>query len=595
MDRPMIQLYMGLLAGAILYFANGYMGTFIAVAWMIIYLIILMKARFKAYLTAVILSFTLLSFINCHIYFYSNNPKGVEEVRIEATRTGYYLASRSNKTLKLFVEGTLNEEQGVQVGRKYLIKGNFKRKPDYTKGIEGEFYVESLIPLKKDLIYKGYEVKEELYDKLSKVMDKEGAGVILALSCGDSSFIEYGKREEFNFLGISHIISVSGLHVALIYSLLKKLTGKKISLLLLLVFVIFTGGKASTVRAFIMIVTMSMSVSVRRKYDPISALALAAFIILLMRPYAFLDVGYVLSFLAVLSIFLFNKIIERKLYKLPAAINSSLSLTLSAMVLTLPYMIFIFKKVSLGGLISNLLLIPFYTYLLVAGMGLLIFIKIPIVFNIIIYITTSILTIINGIEGVLVNKLPLPLEFTYLHGIIILFLYLSYALIKRGINSLKLFPILLMVLVIKESYIVYPEINFISGKKADVIQVMHQNKNILISSEKVKLRSIYESYGSIDRIYDEFEEEINIYLNNNYIIKAVKFNGKIELYISYKNEVTKFITKNDNTEKSESALGVFSYGNYDIIEVEKNEDTVNGRYFGTFKIVRGRSYPHYVH
>ncbi len=595
MDRPMVQLYMGLLAGSILYFANVYMGMFIAAAWMIVYLIILMKARFEAYLTAVILGFTLLSFINCHLYFYSNSPEEIEVVRIEAARTGYYIASHKNKTIKLFVGGSQGDKQEIQIGRKYLINGDFKSKPDYTKGISGEFYGESLMPLKEDLIYKGYKVKQELYEKVSKAIDEEGAGVILALSCGDSSYIDYSKREEFSFLGISHIISVSGLHVALIYNLLKKFTGKKISLLLLLVFVIFTGGKSSTVRAFIMIVTMSMSVNVKRRYEPISALALAAFIILLMRPYAFLDVGYVLSFLAVLSILLFNKKLERKLYKLPAAINSSLSLTLSAMVLTFPYMIFIFRNVSLGGLISNLLLIPFYTYLLVAGLGLLIFFRIPMLFNISIYITTSILTIINGIEGILVDKLPLPLEFTYLQGVIILFLYLSYELIKAGVKSLKLFPIILMVLVIKESYILYPEINFISGKKADVIQVLHQDKNILISSEKVKLRNVYEDYGSIDRIYDEFEKEIIIPLSNNYIVRAVKLNGKLELYLNYRNEVIKFITKDNNTEKSESALGVFSYGNYDIIEVEKNEDTVNGRYFGTYKIVRGRSYPHYVH
>lgn len=595
MDRPMVQLYMGLLAGSILYFANVYMGMFIAAAWMIVYLIILMKARFEAYLTAVILGFTLLSFINCHLYFYSNSPEKIEVVRIEAARTGYYIASHKNKTIKLFVGGSQGDKQEIQIGRKYLINGDFKSNPDYTKGISGEFYGESLMPLKEDLIYKGYKVKQELYEKVSKAIDEEGAGVILALSCGDSSYIDYSKREEFSFLGISHIISVSGLHVALIYNLLKKFTGKKISLLLLLVFVIFTGGKSSTVRAFIMIVTMSMSVNVKRRYEPISALALAAFIILLMRPYAFLDVGYVLSFLAVLSILLFNKELERKLYKLPAAINSSLSLTLSAMVLTFPYMIFIFRNVSLGGLISNLLLIPFYTYLLVAGLGLLIFFRIPMLFNISIYITTSILTIINGIEGILVDKLPLPLEFTYLQGVIILFLYLSYELIKAGVKSLKLFPIILMVLVIKESYILYPEINFISGKKADVIQVLHQDKNILISSEKVKLRNVYEDYGSIDRIYDEFEKEIIIPLSNNYIVRAVKLNGKLELYLNYRNEVIKFITKDNNTEKSESALGVFSYGNYDIIEVEKNEDTVNGRYFGTYKIVRGRSYPHYVH
>ena len=592
----MVQLFMGLLAGAILYFAKAYMGGLIAFLWLIVYIVILLKARFKVHLTAVILGFTLLSFINGHLYFYSNEPGNVIEARIEAERASYYLGNHNGKTIKLFMDGSPSESNStIEVGRKYLLIGEFKIKPDYPRGIVGEYYGNQYKPLRKDLIYKGYKIKEELYRKISETLGEDAGGIILALSCGDSGYIDYDKREEFNFLGISHIISVSGLHVALIYNILRKFTGKYISIILLLLFVIFTGGQASTVRAFIMIITMVISVSVRQRYEPISALAFSAFIILLMKPYSFLDVGCVLSFLAVLGILLFNKKFSRKLYKLPAAINSSLSLTLSSMILTLPYMIFIFEKISIGGFISNLFLIPFYTYLLVTGMGLLIFFKIPLVFNFLMYIATAVITIINGIEMVLLNKLPLPMEFTYLHGVIILFLYLSYVLIKRGVNSLKLFPILLMVLVIKESFIVYPEINFIAGKKADVIQVIHGTKDILISTEKVKLRSIYENCHKVDRIYDEFDQELVLDLNKNYRIKAIKVHGGMELIVIHKKQVTKFVSKDISSEYIDSTIGVFSYGNYDIIEVEKNEDTVNGRYYGTYKIIGGRSYPYYVH
>ncbi len=426
-------------------------------------------------------------------------------------------------------------------------------------------------------------------------LDEDGAGVILALSCGDSSYIDYERREEFNILGISHIISVSGLHVALIYGVLKKMCGSKFALLLLLVYVIFTGGKASTVRAFIMIVLMVMSTPVRRKYDQLSALATAAFVLLLMKPYAILDVGYVLSFLAVLGIITLNKKLTRRLYKLPNLINSSLSLTLSAMVFTLPYMIFIFKKVSLGGIISNLILIPFYTFLLVVGLGLLVFMKIPLIFTWLIYIATSLFTIIRAIEGLLINKLPLPLEFTYLHGIIILALYISYVLIKRGVNSLKYLPLVLMLLVIKETYIVFPEVNFISGKRADIVQVLYGNKNILISPQKVKIKSVYEDYGVLDRIYDEFEDELTLDLGNNYAVHVKNQGGYMKVEIAYKKEVSKFIIIDNITENSEDATGVFSYENYDIIEVEKNENTKYGHYYGTYKIIGWVVYPHYVH
>lgn len=595
MDRPMVQLYMGLLAGSIIYFANSYMGITIALVGLIIYVMILLKARFKAYLTLVILGFTLLSFINCHLYFNTNEPKNTIEVRVIEKRSSYYVGTYGNKNIKIIFYNMMKGEENIALGRKYILKGSFKKKADYPKGIVGEYSVTEYKTLKKDLIYKGYELKEKLYKKLSESLDEEGVGVILALSCGDSSYIDYDRREEFNVLGISHIISVSGLHVALIYGVFKKICGGKTALFLLFIYVIFTGGKASTVRAFIMIVLMVMSIGVKRKYEPISALTFAAFMLLLMKPYALLDVGYVLSFLAVLGILTLNKKLIRKLYKLPGAINSSLSLTLSAMVFTLPYMIFIFKKVSIGGIVSNILLIPFYTFLLILGLGLLIFMRIPFIFTGLTYMTASVLTIIRGIEEILINKLPLPLEFTYLHGIIILFLYLSYVLIMRGFNSLKYLPLVLMVLVIKETYIIFPEVNFISGKKADVVQVLYEDKNILISPDKVKVRNIYEDYGALDRIYDEFEKELIIKLGDNYAIHAKKDGEKMKVDIAYKNNITRFIVKDSNTENSEDIVGVFSYGKYDIIEVEKNQDTTNGRYYGNFKIVGKKVYTHYVH
>lgn len=595
MDRSMVQLYMGLLAGSIIYFANSYMGIIVALVWLMIYVIILLKARFKAYLTLVILGFTLLSFINCHLYFNINEPRNIIEVRVIEKRSSYYVGSYGNKNIKIFFYNMMKDEDNISLGGKYILKGNFKNKADYPKGIVGEYSVTEYKALNRDLIYKGYELKEKLYKKLSKSLDEEGAGVILALSCGDSSYIDYDRREEFNVLGISHIISVSGIHVALIYGVFKKICGGKASLFLLFIYVIFTGGRASTVRAFIMIVLMVMSIGVKRKYEPISALTFAAFILLLMKPYALLDVGYVLSFLAVLGILTLNKKLTRKLYKLPSAINSSLSLTLSAMVFTLPYMIFIFKKVSMGGIVSNILLIPFYTFLLVLGLGLLIFMRIPLVFTGLTYMGASVLTIIRGIEEILINKLPLPLEFTYLHGIIILFLYLSYVLLLRGVNSLKYLPLVLMVLVIKETYIVFPEVNFIAGKKVDIVQVLYEDKNILISPDKVKVRNIYEDYGVLDRIYDEFEKELIIKLGDNYALHATKEGKKMKVDIAYRNNITSFIVKDNHTENTEDTVGVFSYGKYDIIEVEKNQDTTNGRYYGTFKIVGKKVYNHYVH
>ncbi len=237
-----------------------------------------------------------------------------------------------------------------------------------------------------------------------------------------------------------------------------------------------------------MIFLLVLGPKVKKTYEGISALAFAAFLLMLIKPYYILDIGYVLSFLAVLGIFTLNNKIKRKFYKLPNFIAASLSLTFSSMIFTTPYIIMRFNAVSLGGLISNLFLIPFYTFLLVLGNLLLLFIKVPTVFNLLSLITNSVLLIIDTMEAFLVNLLPLPLEFTYIEGVMILILYISYILIRRGVKSLRYLPILLFLLTIKQQYIIYPEINFIGGKKADIVEINYGTRKVMVCNEKVMNR-----------------------------------------------------------------------------------------------------------
>lgn len=596
MNKWMVHLYLGLVFGAVIYFTYSYMGMIPAIVILLPYLVIL-KRDYKGYLTFIIIGLSLVAFINCYTYFYGIKSMNTIECRVEEARTGYYIGSYNNRKLKIFTN------HNIDLGKKYILKGDFTPNVDYTKGIIGDFTVNAEEPLSEDLIYKGYKLKNELYNLLVKATDEEGAAIVLAVSCGDSSYIDYDKREEFNILGISHIISVSGLHVTLIYNMLSGIIGYKLSLLVLLFYVIFTGGESSTIRAFIMILLLVLGPKLRKKYDGISALAFAAFFLLLLKPYYILDIGYVLSFLAVLGIYMLNKKIRRWLYKLPDFIGSSVSLSISSMIFTTPYIIMTFNYVSLGGFISNLLLIPFYNFLVVLGNLLLIFIKIPFIFNLLSMMTNSVLFIINSIEGILVKILPAPIAFTYIEGIMILILYLAYILIKKGVKSLKYLPVLLMILVVKEQYIIYPEINFIAGKKFDVIQVCYGNKNIMISPEKVKLKYVYEEYGDIDRIYDEFDKDLNLKLSKNYSMDVHKDKGNLTIDLKYKDEIKKlFIDEEFEAEGimviqccSEQNPNLFSK-TYDIIKINrKRSDIKIGCCYESYKMINGEIYHNYLH
>lgn len=594
MDKSMVQICMGAVFGCTIYFAYNYMGIIPALSFVIIY-VVLLKKDFNKNLAFIIMGFSILFFINCIIYFYGANIDTNAKCRIVDQGRDYYIGSLQNRKIKIF-----SQDKNLQLGRRYVLKGDFKRNIDYSRGIIGDYNLISSRPLKEDLIYSGYMIKNQLYNKLLATIDSEGAAIILAVSGGDDSYIEYDKREEFSILGISHIISVSGLHVSLIYQVLQGIIGYKLGLVVLLFYVIFTGGKSATFRAFIMILLLVLGPKIKKTYEGISALSFAAFILLLIKPYYILDVGYVLSFLAVLGIFTLNNKIKRSLYKLPEFLSSSFSLTISSMVFTTPYMILIFNNVSLGGFISNLLLIPFYTFLLVLGNLLLVLIKIPIAFKVLSLMASSVLLIINTIEEFLTNILPLPLEFTYIEGIMVLSLYLSYILIRKGKISLKYLPILLFLLTVKEQYTIYPEINFIAGKNTDIVEINYGIKRIMISPEKVKLKYVYENHSNLDRIYDEFEDNMSLKLSNKCDINIKDTDNKMVLSINQKGKISNIIIDRDYENEAKQCCYTSKSSsrklNYDIIRINRKREGINlGRYYENYKLIGENLYHNYVH
>jgi len=203
-------------------------------------------------------------------------------------------------------------------------------------------------------------------------------------------------------------------------------------------------------------------------------------------------------------------------------------------------------------------------------------------------------------EEFLVNLLPLPLEFTYIEGVMILILYLSYILIRRGVKSLRYLPILLFLLTIKQQYIIYPEINFIGGKKADIIEINYGTRKVMVCKQKVKLKYVYENYKSLDRIYDEFEEELTLKLSKHCTIDVEDKYGVLSLKINHKGKISNIII--DKEYEKEAVQCCYKSNssstspNYDIIRINrKREGIILGHYYENYKLIGGELYHNYVH
>ena len=221
--------------------------------------------------------------------------------------------------------------------------------------------------------------------------------------------------------------------MSIVYKALEIIVGYKIALLFSFAYMIFTGGQASTIRAFIMIFILKISSKVYKKYDSLSSISLAAIILLLIRPFYILDIGFMLSFLCVLGIILYNKKMKKVLYKLPSILNESFSLSISSQIFSLPYVVFALKTFSLGFLFSNLLLLPFYTVVVVLGNIGLVLSGFYGLFNLINYGLYTVLIIIEFIQKILGIMLPEIIYFSYIESLVVFGLYLCYLGIKKWI------------------------------------------------------------------------------------------------------------------------------------------------------------------
>lgn len=384
----------------------------------------------------VVVCFFVIGVINYYSYFNVNLPNQQKlKVRISEKSTYYCTATYNNK--KIVLEGNITK---LTEGRSVWINGNFKKTAVYERGIIGTYTVNNYKLCNEDLISKIGNFRRGLYEKFSPILGKEKAALVMGVCFGDSGYIEKTQKEDFKKLGISHVISVSGLHMSIVYQALENIIGYKFALLCSFGYMLFTGGQAATIRAFLMIFVLKISSKVYKKYDSLSSLSLSAIILLIIRPFSILDIGFMLSYLCVLGIIIYNKKMKRLLYKLPSILNESFSLSISSQIFSIPYAVVALKTFSLGFLFSNFLVLPLYTIVVVMGnIGLICSAFNPL-FNLINYGLFTVLMIIEYIQRMLGNLLPQIIYFSYIESLVVFGLYICYLGIKKGYRQFKYVP-----------------------------------------------------------------------------------------------------------------------------------------------------------
>lgn len=225
-------------------------------------------------------------------------------------------------------------------------------------------------------------IREYCSRSFSKYTDEGTAALLNALSIGDKSGIDDSVRRDFRRLGLSHMLAISGMHLAVIMGCITAFTdilrlNKRICSvivsLLCFSYIFISGVAASVVRAGIMFILMSLATLVRRKGDSLTNLFVTVFLIITVSPSGIFDVGLILSFTSSLGIIVIVGSFMRSersengpmlLRKAGMVLITPILTTLSAMGLSFIPLIGFFDEVSLVSVISNICLIPFITVLL---------------------------------------------------------------------------------------------------------------------------------------------------------------------------------------------------------------------------------------
>ncbi|MDO4187450.1 MAG: DNA internalization-related competence protein ComEC/Rec2 [Lachnospiraceae bacterium] len=239
-----------------------------------------------------------------------------------------------------------------------------------------------------------FDVKEHTKELYKYYIDDEEAGALSAMVLGDKSFLDEDIKDIYQTAGISHILSLSGLHIAAVgmsvFTIMSAIglgvfMSSAVSVVLIVSYGILTGLSTSTVRALTMFLLALLAKNIGRTYDILSALCLSSILILFEMPYYVYDAGFLLSFTSVIGIALIypilddatdqgerNKIRISFLYKIRKTllyekIRQSICVSLAAMLATLPVTVNTFYKISRYGVIINIIVVPLMSAVLGVG------------------------------------------------------------------------------------------------------------------------------------------------------------------------------------------------------------------------------------
>ncbi len=233
-----------------------------------------------------------------------------------------------------------------------------------------------LLGHKGSISQKLFDLSEYIGGIFDSIYPRDESSVLKAVILGDTSYLSDETRQLYTSAGIAHILSVSGLHTAVISLMILRalkimhINSRKAALIAVFVisfYAVFAGGKASIVRSAIMVNVYLLSKVMYREADTFNSMGIAGLALLAFNPYSLFSVGFQLSFISVTAILAFNNICEFKQDNVLSRIKEMVVISLFVNICTLPILAYNFYEVSVYGFITNVFVVPLLGVLTALG------------------------------------------------------------------------------------------------------------------------------------------------------------------------------------------------------------------------------------
>jgi competence protein ComEC len=327
----------------------------------------------------------------------------------------------------------------------------------FRKGITGQVFLKDTdwIDLQVNKANPIYAFSYRFRDVLLASLQRSGLhgdefGVASAILLGYDDNLADEVRKNYVAAGSMHILCVSGMHVGIIYllasALLSFLNRKKwqktlkqaLLLALIWFYALIAGLSPSILRASLMISFVIIGEMIQRKGFIINSIAASAFVLLCINPNNLFEIGFLLSYAAVIGIV----VLQRPIYNLFYIKNKLLdkawevtSVALAAQIATIPFTLFYFNQFTTYFWLSNLFMTPISFVVVISGMVLLLVSWIPYINVLVGYLVWGAIYVMNTVVSWL-EQLPFSIiKGLYISGFEYAMLLVAFLLLLVAVAS----------------------------------------------------------------------------------------------------------------------------------------------------------------